>query len=182
MSEPADILEFSVGVNQPKTAARPNGTSPGAPVQGPAPAPGVVVDPTAGRYWTPERAERAVAYACKALATVAGDDMKASAFELDMIGAPLAALLHDLWPLPSSEGAGRTTNALIVAGVLGFMVLVRLPAIMVALEQHRARKGEQPPEGQAAAVVDAPPAQAATSRRQGGWEPPRPVGDGTLGR
>lgn len=185
-------LSIGVGTNTPKRAA-PNGQGPEAtqppPSAMPPPAqPGLAVVET--RYWTAERAERAIAYACKALVPIAGPDMRASELELDLAGGPLAAVLHQVMPLPSEESAPLPVNLAILAVVLGFMVLVRLPAIMAAVDKARKPKAvaaDAAPTmpGFEARPQDPAPAAAAgdPERRPGGWDTqPQVVGTGRVGR
>jgi hypothetical protein len=126
-----------------------------------APAPDVTTPPpiippvVAAQYWTEDRAAKAYAQAMKGLSHIYGEGMKASAWECEMVGVPLAAVLTDWWPVKPGEGSDKRTNLLILAAVLALFMLMRLPII---LEFHR-----RGPHAPAVAQTEAPPVTSGVS-------------------
>lgn len=128
-------------------------------------------------YWTEERAQRMTAHACKALSNFYGPSMLATDFELDILGAPLAALLEDLMPNIGSAGGQMSTTgkALIVLGVFAFMALMRLPMILAvhrAAARPPAPQSEQgtEPASSAPAEPGAPDVEPEPAGRPAGWQ------------
>lgn len=152
---------ITVGGNRPRLLKL---GAPPPPTQAPPVGDPIGVTPPVGRYWTEERAKQAYAYAWRNAAAYFGPTVKATEFEVEMVGPPLANVLEDWWPIKGGEGSDKRTNLLILAAIMGFFVLMRLPTILAVLREPKPAAATGAPSN--TPTVDQTPAPQESNGRQ----------------
>jgi len=106
------------------------------------------------RYWTTERTGYMYAQLCRAGAMATDTPgLRASRDEIEMLAEPASAVLNDWAPLTIGDQGNKMANLITLAIVLVLVVVIKLPDIMLAVQNVRDKRTPKPPPPQANASV-----------------------------